>query len=84
MEDDGDRAVLPLRGLETPFEAAGGTLTITPTKDGPFEVKGALTIVAASGRPAWRGTETWLCRCGQSKNKPFCDGAHRDAGFTSE
>ncbi|MCA9604775.1 MAG: CDGSH iron-sulfur domain-containing protein [Myxococcales bacterium] len=66
------------------FEAAGGTLTITPTKDGPFEVKGALTIVAASGRPAWRGTETWLCRCGQSKNKPFCDGAHRDAGFTSE
>ncbi len=24
-----------------------------------------------------------LCRCGQSTNKPFCDGAHRDANFSS-
>ncbi len=24
-----------------------------------------------------------LCRCGQSENKPFCDGAHRNANFSS-
>jgi len=66
------------------FEKAGGKLGITALTDGPLLLAGNFTIIAASGRSAWRGTETALCRCGQSKNKPFCDGSHTEAGFKTE
>ena len=67
----------------TPLHALGGPLTIKPLADGPLLLKGTLSIRAASGRLAWEGTETALCRCGASQNKPFCDGGHRAAGFKS-
>ena len=67
-------------GLST----TGGMLSIRPLANGPLLVKGNLTICAGSGRLAWQGTETALCRCGASKNKPFCDGSHRDAVFKSD
>jgi len=66
------------------YESAGGSLEIRPVKDGPVLVKGNLSIAASSGRKAWRGTQAALCRCGESNNKPFCDGQHRKVGFTSE
>lgn len=65
------------------LEATGGQLNITPRTDGPLLIKGNVTITTGSGRQAWQGNETALCRCGASQNKPFCDGQHRDAGFKS-
>lgn len=59
----------------------GGTLNVQPIANGPLLMEGNLSIRAASGRLAWEGTKTWLCRCGHSKNKPFCDGSHKAAGF---
>ena len=63
------------------LESEGGPLSVSGVPNGPLHLAGNLRIVASSGRVAWSGTEAWLCRCGQSKNKPFCDGSHRDAGF---
>jgi CDGSH-type Zn-finger protein/uncharacterized Fe-S cluster protein YjdI len=58
-----------------------GPLAVTPTRDGPLHVEGPLEICSASGRTLARTSETWLCRCGHSRNKPFCDGSHESAGF---
>jgi len=66
------------------FEAPGGKLKVSPAPNGPLLLSGNVTIMAASGRKAWRGSKTALCRCGHSNNKPFCDGSHKDAGFRSE
>ena len=65
------------------LEKIGGKLTISPRTDGPLLIKGNVTITTASGRQAWQGKDTALCRCGASQNKPFCDGKHKKVGFKS-
>ena len=60
-----------------------GPLAIEPAPDGPLHVRGNLEVVTGTGRTINRVTECWLCRCGQSRNKPYCDGSHKAAGFRS-
>jgi CDGSH-type Zn-finger protein/uncharacterized Fe-S cluster protein YjdI len=67
-----------------PLAVANGPLRITAQKNGSLMVEGALEICTASGRTISRETKTWLCRCGHSATKPFCDGSHKRAGFTTE
>ena len=57
---------------------------ITPMQDGPFLVEGieAMTYYG-DGSTVEVGGKKALCRCGGSKNKPFCDGTHTTNGFTS-
>lgn len=64
--------------------SSGGELTVKPVKDGPLMLNGNLTIRNSSGRDAWHGDRVALCRCGESANKPFCDGAHKRVGFSSD
>jgi len=67
----------------TKLEESGGTLSVKALPDGPLLAKGNVTITSGSGRTAWRGQKTALCRCGASNNKPFCDGSHVEVGFKS-
>jgi len=57
---------------------------ITPVNNGPLRIEGEFEISDPSGALFGLGGRTTisLCRCGQSANKPFCDGAHHQAGFT--
>lgn len=64
--------------------ANGGTLAVTPLPNGPVKVEGNCEIVAGSGRRVARGERFFLCRCGASKTKPFCDGSHSNIGFEAE
>lgn len=66
------------------IETAGGKLAIAPVANGPLILSGKVTLFAGSGRAAWKGEKVALCRCGASKNKPFCDGSHTEVGFKSE
>jgi len=51
------------------------------SEDGPLHVRGGVEFNDPTGaRPPTTDHYT-LCRCGASKNKPFCDGSHTDAGF---
>jgi CDGSH-type Zn-finger protein/uncharacterized Fe-S cluster protein YjdI len=60
-----------------------GPVTITPTPNGPYMVVGKLEMESGTGRNINRIEKTWLCRCGHSKNKPYCDGSHKAAGFVA-
>ncbi len=48
---------------------------------GPIWVRGGIEVVSADGEPYEVRNRVTLCRCGQSGNKPFCDGSHVECGF---
>ena len=58
--------------------------TIKVRKDGPYLVTGGAEITDAEGNPIeTKNRDNFaLCRCGNSRNKPFCDGAHSVTGFS--
>ena len=65
------------------LEQRDGPLSITAAADGPLHLVGNAEVITGTGKTIKRVTEAWLCRCGQSKNKPYCDGSHKAAGFRS-
>jgi CDGSH-type Zn-finger protein/uncharacterized Fe-S cluster protein YjdI len=64
-----------------PLAKRDGPMVVTPQKNGPLQVDGPAEIVSGTGRTLNRTGKSWLCRCGQSQNKPYCDGTHDKIGF---
>lgn len=50
--------------------------------DGPLIARGNVEVLDAEGQVLFNGDDVALCRCGASGNKPFCDGSHKESGFT--
>ena len=59
---------------------------ITVKNNGSIRVEGEFELFDLSGKKFDLNGRTTvsLCRCGHSKDKPFCDGTHREVGFQSE
>jgi CDGSH-type Zn-finger protein/uncharacterized Fe-S cluster protein YjdI len=73
----------PTRNTE-PLTVRNGALKVEPLRNGPLEVRGSLEVCAGTGRTVDRVTSVRFCRCGQSQNKPFCDGSHVAADFVAD
>jgi len=63
--------------------ARDGPLQVDPQVNGPLQIRGNLEITSGTGRMVARVTNTKLCRCGGSQNKPYCDGTHAKIGFVA-
>ena len=68
----------------TKLEVKGGDLVVTVSENGSYGVEGNFEILNNAGEVVFAGTKTWLCRCGGSGKKPFCDGTHNRIGFEAK
>lgn len=70
--------------LMTDTHTPDALVTITPTANGPYEVVGEVRIQTPDGTIIRETSKAFLCRCGHSKSKPFCDGTHRREGWLED
>jgi CDGSH-type Zn-finger protein len=68
-------------GTEIQGPEASRPPTVTLARNGPYHVTGGPVLRDPSGIEPPVREHYVLCRCGQSKNKPFCDGQHAIVGF---
>ena len=59
-------------------------VTVKINDNGPYEIIGPIQLKDADGNEFSVEGDQYLCRCGNSGTKPFCDGSHRRAGFQDQ
>ncbi len=62
-------------------DGQGGSVSIARISNGPLKIDGHVEITTGTGGNIAKHQTAFLCRCGASKNKPYCDGSHKAAGF---
>ncbi len=61
-----------------------GKVQLKVRDNGSILVTGDVELVDAEGNPFETKPKFSLCRCGASKNKPFCDGSHKEIDFQDQ
>jgi CDGSH-type Zn-finger protein len=69
---------------EKPADESVGPESVYVSTNGPYHVSGSVTLTDSSRMDDDIPDRYALCRCGASKNKPFCDGSHWDINFTDD
>jgi len=75
--DDGIQAE-----IEPVSEEAVASISFKAISNGPLFHDGGVTYRDIEGNAICQKIKAAICRCGASKNKPFCDGSHKDIGFS--
>ncbi len=85
------RAVTADKEEETPEtvyeekeKETGEQVTIRIMRNGPILVEGDFKVIGSDGKELRTMIMTSFCRCGQSRNMPYCDGTHRKIGFKDD
>jgi CDGSH-type Zn-finger protein len=65
-------------------EMQGTTVRVVVVPDGPYQLTGPLEIGSPHGTIESPAAQLYLCRCGRSANKPFCDGSHARTGWKED
>jgi uncharacterized Fe-S cluster protein YjdI len=73
---------LRARRLGVPSANRQEPLELRASANGPLLVSGGVRVKDAEGNVLFEGEKAALCRCGGSGNKPFCDGTHKEIGFS--
>lgn len=71
------------KGMPAALPVDGGENEIKVLRNGPYEVRGCMLDIADDMNLS-QDKPYYLCRCGASGNKPFCDGSHKSIGFIDE
>ena len=74
-------ALTYIRTDGAPQEPPESPTKVEPRPNGPLLVRGDIEVIDVEGDVVRRATRVALCRCGLSRNKPYCDLTHRAIGF---